>query len=81
MDTLPTAGESEAIKVAAPTAALIQTMKIEEVEHKAEYLPLWQLLPVFIAMGLGIFILGLASILVAVRQTYADTEGPRTIPS
>jgi hypothetical protein len=32
-----------------------------EDEEGPQYLPLWQLLPICIAMGLGIFILGLAS--------------------
>jgi hypothetical protein len=78
MDSLPIAEKSEAMEVAAPEP--IPT-RVEEVEHKTEYLPLWQLLPIFVAMGLGIFILGLASILLAVRQTHADTKGPRIIPS
>ena len=41
----------------------------------------WQQLPVFFAMGLGIFILGLASISVAVCSTSADSQDYRTIPS
>lgn len=41
----------------------------------------WQQLPVFFAMGLGIFILGLASISVAVCSISADPQGYRTIPS
>jgi hypothetical protein len=70
--------KSEVIEMAAPSAAPMPTTKVEGGENKAEHLPLWQILPIVVAMGLGIFLLGLASNLDAVHQMYADNEGPRT---
>jgi hypothetical protein len=61
MDSSPTTIKGEAIEVAVSNATPIPTVEAGEDEHRREYLPLWQLLPIFVAMSLGIFILGLAS--------------------
>ncbi len=55
------------IQATGPDGPPLPATGAEEDDQEPEYLPMWQLLPVFAAMGLGIFILGLASNLSACR--------------